>query len=88
MAHPMPSPSPSTPTAPRPAAGPGATGRPAALRPAGMAARAAWRFVDGSHHGWATDALLASYLHLHWAGVPGAAARLIAAARVAASRQQ
>jgi cobyrinic acid a,c-diamide synthase len=43
----------------------------------------AWRLSDGRHEGWATPQLLASYLHLHWAGIPGAAARLVAAARVA-----
>ena len=31
-------------------------------------------------HGWASDRLLASYLHVHWAGVPQAARRLVAAA--------
>jgi cobyrinic acid a,c-diamide synthase len=37
----------------------------------------AWRLADGSKSGWAGPGLLASYLHLHWAGVPGAAARLV-----------
>jgi cobyrinic acid a,c-diamide synthase len=41
----------------------------------------AWRLGDGSHQGWATSQLLASYLHVHWAGIPSAAARLVAAAR-------
>jgi cobyrinic acid a,c-diamide synthase len=45
----------------------------------------AWRLSDGSEHGWASDSLLASYLHVHWAGVPAAAGRLVAAA--ADSRQ-
>jgi cobyrinic acid a,c-diamide synthase len=40
----------------------------------------AWRLADGTVQGWATSELLASYLHLHWAGVPGAATRLVAAA--------
>jgi cobyrinic acid a,c-diamide synthase len=40
----------------------------------------AWELADGSRHGWAGPGLLASYLHLHWAGVPGAAARLVRAA--------
>jgi cobyrinic acid a,c-diamide synthase len=40
----------------------------------------AWRLSDGSEHGWASDSLLASYLHAHWAGVPAAAGRLVAAA--------
>jgi cobyrinic acid a,c-diamide synthase len=44
--------------------------------------RPAWRLSDGSEHGWASDSLLASYLHVHWAGVPGAAGRLAAAAAV------
>jgi cobyrinic acid a,c-diamide synthase len=40
----------------------------------------AWRAADGAASGWAGPGLLASYLHLHWAGVPGAAARLVRAA--------
>jgi cobyrinic acid a,c-diamide synthase len=40
----------------------------------------AWRLADGSAQGWATSTLLASYLHVHWASLPGAAARLVAAA--------
>ena len=40
----------------------------------------AWRLPDGRTQGWAGDRLLASYLHVHWAGVPGVAARLLAAA--------
>jgi cobyrinic acid a,c-diamide synthase len=40
----------------------------------------AWRLTDGSEQGWATASLLASYLHVHWAGVPAAARRLVAAA--------
>jgi cobyrinic acid a,c-diamide synthase len=40
----------------------------------------AWELADGSRHGWAGPRLLASYLHLHWAGVPHAAARLVRAA--------
>jgi cobyrinic acid a,c-diamide synthase len=43
-------------------------------------AEPAWRLADGSRSGWAGPGLLASYLHLHWAGLPGAAARLAAAA--------
>jgi cobyrinic acid a,c-diamide synthase len=45
--------------------------------------RPAWRLADGSEQGWADDRMLASYLHLHWAGIPGAAARLVATARAA-----
>ncbi len=45
---------------------------------------AAWRLSDGSEHGWASDSLLASYLHVHWAGVPAAAG---AARRGADSRR-
>jgi cobyrinic acid a,c-diamide synthase len=41
---------------------------------------AAWRLRDGSEQGWATPALLASYLHVHWAGLPDAARRLVGAA--------
>jgi cobyrinic acid a,c-diamide synthase len=40
----------------------------------------AWRLHDGSEQGWATPTLLASYLHVHWAGLPGAASRLVDAA--------
>jgi cobyrinic acid a,c-diamide synthase len=40
----------------------------------------AWRLSDGSAQGWASSTLLASYLHVHWAGLPGAAERLVAAA--------
>jgi cobyrinic acid a,c-diamide synthase len=43
----------------------------------------AWQLGDGSLQGWATPRLLASYLHLHWAGLPAAAPRLVAAARAA-----
>jgi cobyrinic acid a,c-diamide synthase len=41
----------------------------------------AWRLADGTAQGWATSTLLASYLHVHWAGLPGTAERLVAAAR-------
>jgi cobyrinic acid a,c-diamide synthase len=44
----------------------------------------AWRLSDGSVQGWASGQILASYLHLHWAGLPSAAPRLVAAARAAA----
>jgi cobyrinic acid a,c-diamide synthase len=37
----------------------------------------AWQLADGTETGWAAPGMLASYLHLHWAGVPGAAARLV-----------
>jgi cobyrinic acid a,c-diamide synthase len=47
----------------------------------------AWQLADGSRHGWATPRLLASYLHLHWAGLPAAAPRLVAAARAAQRTQ-
>jgi cobyrinic acid a,c-diamide synthase len=36
----------------------------------------AWRLTGGTETGWATPGMLASYLHLHWAGLPGAPARL------------
>jgi cobyrinic acid a,c-diamide synthase len=45
--------------------------------------RPAWQLSDGSRQGWATSRLLASYLHLHWAGLPAAAPRLVTAARTA-----
>jgi cobyrinic acid a,c-diamide synthase len=47
----------------------------------------AWRLADGTLLGWAGPRLLASYLHLHWAGLPDPAARLIAAARAARAGQ-
>jgi cobyrinic acid a,c-diamide synthase len=37
----------------------------------------AWRLADGTQTGWAATGMLASYLHLHWAGLPGAATRLV-----------
>jgi cobyrinic acid a,c-diamide synthase len=40
----------------------------------------AWELPGGTRSGWAGPGLLASYLHLHWAGLPGAAARLVRAA--------
>jgi len=40
----------------------------------------AWQLADGSTHGWATSTLLASYLHVHWAGLPDPARRLTTAA--------
>jgi cobyrinic acid a,c-diamide synthase len=40
----------------------------------------AWQLASGSQEGWAGPSLLASYLHLHWAGVPQAAGRLVRAA--------
>ena len=43
----------------------------------------AWRLRDGSEHGWATSTLLASYLHVHWVGLPHAAQRLVDAALTA-----
>ncbi len=43
----------------------------------------AWQLTDGRRQGWATPRLLASYLHLHWAGLPDAAPRLVAAAQAA-----
>ncbi len=45
----------------------------------------AWRLADGTQTGWAAPGMLASYLHLHWAGLPGAAARLVQAARARAN---
>lgn len=45
----------------------------------------AWRLRDGNQQGWATPTLLASYLHVHWAALPGAARRLVGAALSARS---
>ena len=42
--------------------------------------RSAWRLADGTETGWATPGMLASYLHLHWAALPGSADRLVQAA--------
>lgn len=39
----------------------------------------AWRW-DGAAHGFVAGRIHASYLHTHWAGQPGAAQRLVAAA--------
>jgi cobyrinic acid a,c-diamide synthase len=50
-------------------------------------AHPAWQLADGSRQGWASSHLLASYLHLHWAGLPAAAPRLVAAARRARTRK-
>jgi cobyrinic acid a,c-diamide synthase len=47
----------------------------------------AWQLADGSLQGWAAPRLLASYLHVHWAGLPAAAPRLVAAARAAREAQ-
>jgi cobyrinic acid a,c-diamide synthase len=61
-----------------PASGDAQTGTSAAWR---------WRGGDGAvvTEGFASPTVHASYLHLHWAGVPGAAHRLVAAARLVAS---
>jgi cobyrinic acid a,c-diamide synthase len=40
----------------------------------------AWELPDGAQSGWAGPGLLASYLHLHWAGLPQAAPRLVTTA--------
>jgi cobyrinic acid a,c-diamide synthase len=58
--------------------------------PAAAQTGPAWRWSgpDGVDHyeGFAHGKVHASYLHLHWAGVPGAARNLVAAARRAASK--
>jgi cobyrinic acid a,c-diamide synthase len=41
--------------------------------------RAAWRFGSGELEGHVAGASVASYLHVHWAGYPAAAARFAAA---------
>ena len=43
----------------------------------------AWRLRRRPPQGWASRPLLASYLHVHWAGLPAAAPRLLAAAQAA-----
>jgi cobyrinic acid a,c-diamide synthase len=40
----------------------------------------AWELAGGARSGWAGPGLLASYLHLHWAGLPDAATRLVRSA--------
>ncbi len=40
----------------------------------------AWQLLDGGVQGWATPTMVASYLHVHWAGLPGAAQRLVSGA--------
>ena len=45
------------------------------------AAGAAWQWRGADPEGFATPAVHASYLHLHWAGVPSLAANVVAAAR-------
>jgi len=51
----------------------------------GTAPAWAWRAADGAEvrEGFVRGRLHASYLHVHWAGLPGAAARFVAAARAA-----
>jgi cobyrinic acid a,c-diamide synthase len=51
----------------------------------GHGASPAWLLADGSRSGWASPTLLASYLHLHWAGLPQAAVRLVRAASTGAA---
>jgi cobyrinic acid a,c-diamide synthase len=41
----------------------------------------AWQLATGTQEGHATDNVVASYLHTHWAGHPAAAARFTAAAQ-------
>ena len=45
------------------------------------AAGAAWQWRGADPEGFATPAVHASYLHLHWAGTPSLAVRVVAAAR-------
>ena len=47
-----------------------------------------WTLADGTGttEGWASPNLHASYLHVHWAGHPAQAARLVAAARTFSNR--
>jgi cobyrinic acid a,c-diamide synthase len=60
-----------------------------ACSPASFATGAAWHWSgpDGGRRteGFVHRGVHASYLHLHWAGVPGAAGNLVAAARRSAS---
>ena len=43
--------------------------------------RSAWQFGSGALEGHVAGPVIASYLHTHWAGVPGAAERITGAAR-------
>jgi cobyrinic acid a,c-diamide synthase len=45
--------------------------------------RAAWQLSSGTREGFVRGAVVASYLHLHWAGLPSFAARFAAAAEAA-----
>jgi cobyrinic acid a,c-diamide synthase len=47
-------------------------------------AGAAWQWRGADPEGFATPAVQASYLHLHWAGLPSLAANVVAAARARA----
>ena len=40
----------------------------------------AWELAEGGAEGWVQGGVHASYLHLHWAGVPGVAERFVTAA--------
>jgi cobyrinic acid a,c-diamide synthase len=48
-------------------------------------AAAAWTVDDSAPEGWVCGGVHASYLHLHWAGVPGVAERFVGAAAGAAA---
>jgi cobyrinic acid a,c-diamide synthase len=45
----------------------------------GRGAQAAWRWPEGGPDGYTTPNCLASYLHLHWAGMPKTATRFLGA---------
>ena len=45
----------------------------------------AWTLPGGGPEGWVSDGVHASYLHLHWAGVPGVADRFVRAAQSVAA---
>nr|WP_231116181.1 cobyrinate a,c-diamide synthase [Motilibacter rhizosphaerae] len=57
--------------------------RTACTRPAVGGTSPAWQWAGGAAEGFVSGGVHASYLHVHWAGAPGIAARFTAAAAAA-----